>query len=439
MRPFLLRRRAAALLTLTALLAAACGGDAPPDSAGSPSSSPTEQAEGGHPVTADDAPQAAPAPAQPNSVGTETSLPVVSPEVEVREPDLVIRPKEEDPGSLQTATGVDGVDHVAGASTFSGRIVVTPPPSEDAGSPNEPHPSPQTTGPREIEVEVMGIDPLAFRPLTPSVTAQEPGVWQRLLEGDVVVRHDVAQQLGLELGESYVLKGPAGEIEARIGAFASNGAPPFAEVLVPWQLGTQLGAGEVNMLVVSVEEAAPTKEVGEAVVDALGGGDFSVRSAPEQQRANLVGTGQFEFEPFSYTDLGDGMIIIDRAWVDRWIATVELPGLGTTRCHRVMIPQLVKALEEIQDAGLYGHFKPEQFGGCYMPRHIDWNPSKPLSMHAWGLAIDFNTHDNWLGQAPQMDRRIVSIFEKWGFEWGGWWSRPDGMHFELDRVIDVGG
>jgi hypothetical protein len=59
-------------------------------------------------------------------------------------------------------------------------------------------------------------------------------------------------------------------------------------------------------------------------------------------------------------------------------------------------------------------------------------------MHAWGLAIDFNARDNGYGVIPKMDLRIVEIFEKWGFSWGGWWSVPDGMHFELERVVEVG-
>ena len=38
----------------------------------------------------------------------------------------------------------------------------------------------------------------------------------------------------------------------------------------------------------------------------------------------------------------------------------------------------------------------------------------------------------------QLDARIVEIFEKWGFEWGGRWKpRPDPMHFELARLINV--
>jgi hypothetical protein len=35
-----------------------------------------------------------------------------------------------------------------------------------------------------------------------------------------------------------------------------------------------------------------------------------------------------------------------------------------------------------------------------------------------------------------MDARIVEIFDRWGFAWGGRWSRPDGMHFELGALLD---
>ncbi|HWL66491.1 MAG TPA: M15 family metallopeptidase [Actinomycetota bacterium] len=34
-----------------------------------------------------------------------------------------------------------------------------------------------------------------------------------------------------------------------------------------------------------------------------------------------------------------------------------------------------------------------------------------------------------------MDPRIVEIFAKWGFAWGGHWSTPDPMHFELSRLL----
>jgi hypothetical protein len=34
-----------------------------------------------------------------------------------------------------------------------------------------------------------------------------------------------------------------------------------------------------------------------------------------------------------------------------------------------------------------------------------------------------------------MDPRVVEIFERWGFEWGGRWLVPDPMHFEFVRFV----
>ena len=38
---------------------------------------------------------------------------------------------------------------------------------------------------------------------------------------------------------------------------------------------------------------------------------------------------------------------------------------------------------------------------------------------------------NQVGTAGTIDPRVVRIFESWGFAWGGRWSVPDPMHFEL--------
>ena len=40
------------------------------------------------------------------------------------------------------------------------------------------------------------------------------------------------------------------------------------------------------------------------------------------------------------------------------------------------------------------------------------------------IAIDINTKS---GYPP----RVVEIFNDWGFAWGGTWTSPDEMHFEL--------
>jgi hypothetical protein len=59
------------------------------------------------------------------------------------------------------------------------------------------------------------------------------------------------------------------------------------------------------------------------------------------------------------------------------------------------------------------------------------------SGHAWGIAIDINTHfsDYWLwsgkrGYRNRIPYEIVAIFERHGFIWGGKWGHFDTMHFE---------
>ena len=44
--------------------------------------------------------------------------------------------------------------------------------------------------------------------------------------------------------------------------------------------------------------------------------------------------------------------------------------------------------------------------------------------------IDVNIRNNAYGGRVSMDPRVVAVFRRWGFAWGGTWARADGMHFE---------
>lgn len=421
-------RRAVAITAAATLVAVACSSD----SLSTMKHQANALAEAGVAL-----PEPAPEPVDPTeaavAVPTELVLDTPTPEpapavavtvpdeVPVHQPDLLLRPEDPASADLYGVFGAEGVEHIAGVAEFEATILL-----DDGRSEN---------------VSVLAIDPATFRSLTPSITALEPGVWQRLAEGDVAVRHEVAHRLQLELGGEMFLSSltHGTTIDVRLGALASNGAPPLADLIVPWDIGVNLVGARTNLLVVALAEDVDADDAADDLLEVVGGGETEILDGPEEREAALGGGGASQqFEPFSYLDLGDGLIIIDPNWVAKWIVTVDLPSLGVTRCHRLMVPQLMAALVEIHDAGLAGHFKPEQFAGCWVPRHIDWNPAKALSMHAWGLAVDINSHDNWLGQTPQMDPRIVEIFEKWGFSWGGRWSRPDGMHFELKHLVQVG-
>lgn len=321
-------------------------------------------------------------------------------------------------GVRQTASGVGGVVYAVGAARFEAVALRRP----DAGDGHR--------------LRILAVNPRQFRRLTPRVTAETPGVFRRLVEGGVAVRHDIAHQLDLELGGALTLAGPGGaRQQVRIGAFASNGAPPLADAVISWDVARRLGVDRANTVIAAVDDSAAASSVGGRLERALGGGSAEVREIPSSQQARLAGRARAHIEPFSYRDRGDGTIAIDSAWVGRYITTVDLPHLGTTRCHRAMVPQLLAALQEIEARGLAHELKPEEFAGCWVPRHIDWDPADPLSMHAWGLAVDINAQSNPLGAQPQMNRRVVAIFRKWGFEWGGTWSRPDGMHFQLEQIV----
>ncbi len=73
------------------------------------------------------------------------------------------------------------------------------------------------------------------------------------------------------------------------------------------------------------------------------------------------------------------------------------------------------------------------YGGSYNFRVM--RGGKSLSMHAYGCALDFDPARNGIGnENPVMDRRVIEEFEREGWEWGGHWSRPDGMHFQAART-----
>ena len=85
-------------------------------------------------------------------------------------------------------------------------------------------------------------------------------------------------------------------------------------------------------------------------------------------------------------------------------------------------------INQIIKEGLDDTLSKEEFqtsGGCYAPRRINrFNAGGAISRHAWGIAIDINVKS---GYHP----RVVEIFNSWGFAWGGTWTSPDEMHFEL--------
>ena len=142
------------------------------------------------------------------------------------------------------------------------------------------------------------------------------------------------------------------------------------------------------------------------------------------------------FGAFSYRYFPDGTIQPDARWVSQSTQTATVPILGTVTCHRVMLPQLRGALQEVVDRGLAAKVRPGEYGGCFHPRYIGHDPAKGLSLHSWGIAVDLNVPGNLRGTAGEIDREVVAIFKRWGFAWGGDWGYTDPMHFEMNAIVD---
>ncbi|WP_164473568.1 M15 family metallopeptidase [Deinococcus psychrotolerans] len=150
----------------------------------------------------------------------------------------------------------------------------------------------------------------------------------------------------------------------------------------------------------------------------------------------------FALGRFSYRDNPEqrGAVIPDPAWAATHLVEVDLtqfaglPSPGGKPAKRLWMhvqvaPVFIATMQEAVRSGLLS--KLQEYNGCYVPRHMVWTPGRPLSMHSWGAAIDFDASTNGYGlpfARMQIDRDFVRCVEECGWTWGGPYA--DGMHFQ---------
>ena len=100
-------------------------------------------------------------------------------------------------------------------------------------------------------------------------------------------------------------------------------------------------------------------------------------------------------------------------------------------CNKDMITPLTLAFVQLITTGAINELKT--FDGCFCIREIRGVTGK-MSLHSWGVAIDFNASENGLGQVPKLSAEFVKCFTGTGFDWGGNFKRKDGMHFQLAKI-----
>jgi hypothetical protein len=104
--------------------------------------------------------------------------------------------------------------------------------------------------------------------------------------------------------------------------------------------------------------------------------------------------------------------------------------------------QLLAAFAEIEKAGLKDRLISiaGSFNARLQKRKGGGFVQTP-SNHSFATAFDINSETNPQGKKPPSVgqpgsvRELVPIFEKHGFRWGGLFPTPDGMHFEVTKIL----
>ena len=160
-------------------------------------------------------------------------------------------------------------------------------------------------------------------------------------------------------------------------------------------------------------------------------------SSPSKSISEIPGKSTSDIErvygKFSYKENPSkpGAIIIDPSWARKNIVKVEFHTGQKTWCHAGIADELKSLYKKACSESGY---TPESIWS-FVPRHMRWDSSRPLSRHSWGIAFDVDPALNGVnkrsGTPLHKHPRWVEVFKEAGWSWGGdWKSFCDPMHFE---------
>lgn len=282
-------------------------------------------------------------------------------------------------------------------------------------------------------VPVASVDPTTFRAFAAPGTAELTALWQVVASGQLVAAHAVARRLHLPLGGDVTVSAPHSQT-LRLGGLATTGIPG-TDLVVDTSTGRRLGALTGTAVLLSAGRGDPSMLAVRAKAVAGAHASVGLLKAEAGPRGNFVTgtTAASAFGSFWYRLYPDGKVVIDPAWEAANIMTAPVPIFGDVTCNRLMFPQLRGALQEVVQEGLARTL--HTYDGCFVPKLIEKDPNHTLSLHTWGIAIDLDASTNQRGTKGTMDPRVVAIFKRWGFRWGGDWHWTDPMHFELVALL----
>ena len=299
---------------------------------------------------------------------------------------------------------------------------------------------------RAGEIVQQAADGFGYPMLTMAVDPAAPAVpvdlRATLTLGQAAMGEVTAGLRGAKVGDLIDLETLEGRVvSVRIGAIVPDEMLRWSEILIGHSMVPGLDIDRPYAVVAWGTNGVPlaaairiwTTDPGVRVLDGL--------EDPVSDPVLPVAVVKDRFGEFAVAPAAGDAVQVDRDWRDTWIVTADFPIVGETRCHRMVVPYIGAALDEVERSGLASELDRADFqlaGGCYNPRfNRGADPGYSLSRHSWGISVDFNPSTNRYGEVPAMSVEIVEIFRRWGFSWGGTWTVPDGMHFEWSRLPTV--
>lgn len=202
---------------------------------------------------------------------------------------------------------------------------------------------------------------------------------------------------------------------------------------------TRLVIVEDNKLIVTANTEQPTvkennNNSNNNTTVSRGQTDTDINKYPKLSKVNGI------FGQFRYRELSGGRIEVDPNWVADNIVTITLPGLNRkVQVHKLAADNFITAFNYIKNGTATVNGKQmsllsliETMDGTYVTRHVNWDPSRGLSNHSWGTAIDINADDHFCYVDSAADPNMIlweKAFKPAGFSWGNRYS--DAMHYEL--------
>ena len=291
--------------------------------------------------------------------------------------------------------------------------------------------------------EVPMVTPMSTQAVDPvaATSLYGPLVGATLAAGNAVLSGSSARQRAASVGDVLQFVDWRGApLTIAVGAIVPDQKAGNSEILIPDAVAED--AGSLRPQSVAIWDISKRAKLDSALVSHL---RVFERVQPLRVRRSwdppdvdsVLSTVRLKrlLGEFGIVRSGDALSI-DEAWKTANIVREPLPLIGPVTCNRTVLAAARSTLLEIQRldlAELIDGADSRRNGGCFGAREIRTNvgtSGHDLSRHAWGAALDINPSTNRFGSKPTMDPRIVDVFRRHGFAWGGSFMIPDGMHFE---------